>query len=257
MMATLLLPPLLLLLRSPTAAGQKKAAWFSSDGKGWEVCQEMQPLRQKCVLPQFQTHNFGCNMQLLEAEWNRSRTPGILDIYSCRPYKIWGNTNMALAPDPARPYLGHNPNNLSGLLPGWRARLGSWLDDATPLLKRGVIEGVYLGDELMCLGVPYSNYSAVATIVRARLDSLGSKAFIYSNECGGPFTMPGRVFSVPPDTKLPAAVTQISIDTYYMGAAEVAAVEKFYTESMVPLMRPEQKLVVMMVRCCCLCYAAG
>ena len=238
----------LLLLRSPATRAPKKPAWLSSDGKGWELCQNMQPLHQKCLLPDFQTHNFGCDVQLLEAEWNRSRTPGILDIYSCRPYKIWANTNMALAPDPARPWLGHNPNNLSGLVPGWQARLSSWMDDATPLLKRGAIEAVYLGDELMCLGVPYSNYSAVANVVRGRLDTLGSDAFIYSNECGSPFTMPGRIFSIPPDKKLPAAVNQISIDTYYMGAAEAMAVEKFYKESMVPLMRPQQKLVVVMVR---------
>ena len=95
--------------------------WLSIDGKEWQICEEMQPLNQRCLLPNFTTANFGCDVQLLEAEWNRSGTPAILDLYSCRPCKIWENTNMALAPA----FHGgpHNPNNLSGLVPGWRSRL--------------------------------------------------------------------------------------------------------------------------------------
>lgn len=221
-----------------------KRAWLSSDGKDWETCEQMQPLKQKCLLPTFQTHNFGCDVELLAAEWNRSRTPAILDIYSCRPYKIWENTNMALAPDPTRPTLGHNPNNLSGLVKGWEVRLNGWLDEAEPMLRDGRIEAVYLGDELMCLGVPFANYTAVANIVRRKLDTLNSSAFIYSNECGSPFTTTGRIFSIP--HKLPEAVDQISVDIYDNGASEVAEVRTFYTKSVVPKMLPEQKLVVVM-----------
>jgi hypothetical protein len=222
---------------------KKKRAWLSSDGKDWETCEQMQPLKQKCSLPRFQTHNFGCDVELLAAEWNRSRTPGILDIYSCRPYKIWENTNMALAPDPTRPALGHNPNNLSGLVVGWEARLGGWLTDAEPMIQDGRIEAVYLGDELMCLGVPFTNYTAVANTVRRRLDALNSSAFIYSNECSGPFTIADRIFSIP---KLPAAVDQISVDIYSTGAGEVSEVQAFCNQSIVPKLRPEQKLVVVM-----------
>jgi hypothetical protein len=50
-----------------------------------------------------------------------------------------------------------------------------------PMLSDGRIIGVYLGDELLCLGVPFSNYTAVADIVKARLNAAGSTAFVYSN----------------------------------------------------------------------------
>ena len=137
---------------------KKKRAWLSSDGKEWETCEAMQPLKQKCLLPNWQTHNFGCDVELLAAEWNRSRTPAILDIYSCRPIKIWENTNMALAPDPSRPALGHNPNNLSGLAAGWEARLGGWLDEAEPLIRDGRIEAVYLGDGTVLMLLDLSRF---------------------------------------------------------------------------------------------------
>ena len=74
----------------------------------------------------------------------------------------------------------------------------------------------------MCLGVPFENYTAVANTVRRRLDALNSSAFIYSNECSGPFTMADRIFSIP--DKLPAAVDQISVDIYDTGASEVSEV---------------------------------
>lgn len=222
----------------------KKHAWLSSDGKDWEVCEQMQPLKQKCLLPKFQTHNFGCDVELLDAEWNRSRTPAILDIYSCVADKIWENCNMALAPDPMRPTLGHNPNNLSGLALGWEVRLGSWLDEAEPMIRDGKIEAVYLGDELMCLGVPFANYTAVANFVRRRLDALNSTAFIYSNECGSPFTMKDRIFSIP--DKLPEAVDQISVDIYDVGSTEVSRVQAFYHQYVTPKLRPEQSMVAVM-----------
>ena len=96
----------------------------------------------------------------------------------------------------------------------------------------------------MCLGVPFENYTAVANTVRRRLDALNSSAFIYSNECSGPFTMADRIFSIP--DKLPAAVDQISVDIYDTGASEVSEVQAFCNQSVVPKMRPEQSLVVVM-----------
>ena len=135
----------------------------------------------------------------------------------------------------------HNPNNLSGLFPGWEGRLNGWLDEAEPLLRVGKIAGVYLGDELMGLGVPFSNYSAVADIVAARLRSVGSQAWVYSNECGGPFQEPGYIWSIP--ELLPASVDSISVDTYAVGAARfhisrVAACPRWKQES------SEQALIV-------------
>lgn len=239
-------PPMLLLqlllLATPAAPASQSSPspWLSTDGGDWQLCQEMQPLRQPCLLPNFTTTNFGCDVQLLEAEWNRSHTPAILDIYSCRPNKIWRNTDMRLAP--AFPGGPHNPQNLSGLLEGWRDRLHGWLDDAMPMLSDGRIIGVYLGDELLCLGVPFSNYTAVADIVKARLNAAGSTAFVYSNECGNPFTTQGKIWSIP--DKLPASLDQISIDTYERGASEVATVQQFYKEHMAPKMRPHQRLVL-------------
>ena len=59
-----------------------------------------------------------------------------------------------------------------GLRPGWRAHLQSVLAQALPLVRKGAVRGFFLGDELCCTqGVPGSNVSSVASIIRHTLDS--------------------------------------------------------------------------------------
>ena len=79
---------------------------------------------------------------------------------------IWDSMGVLLAPA----YNGgpHNPNNLSGLALGWRPRLTSWLEDAAPVLSYVSRASTVMVDELMCLGVSYSNYLAVVAVRHPR-----------------------------------------------------------------------------------------
>ena len=92
--------------------------------------------------------------------------------------------------------------NLTGLLPRWRAELTAQLQAALPLFRSGALAGVFLGDEMMCSKIPYSNYSAVASATRQWLRANGlADALIYSNECSTPLVREGEVWSMP--DKLP------------------------------------------------------
>ena len=85
--------------------------------------------------------------------------------------------------------------------------------------------------------------SAVAAIIRAKLTALNSAAWVYSNECSDPFTVPGLIWSIPAGG-LTSDVDMISVDIYKTGEGEPTAVEAFYSEHMKPKMQPSQGLVV-------------
>ena len=72
----------------------------------------------------------------------------------------------------------------SALLPGWEAHVDAFAHAVTKAPK-GAVVGVQLGDELVCMGLPWSNLSAIAARLRPRLPH---SVFIYTNECfaGGP-----------------------------------------------------------------------
>jgi hypothetical protein len=64
----------------------------------------------------------------------------------------------------------------------WSAIVAQIGRELRPLLSNGTLLGVFVGDELVCTGVPLANFSALVKQLRAEL---GPKAILYANECCG------------------------------------------------------------------------
>ena len=101
-----------------------------------------------------------------------------------------------------------------GLRPGWHLHLQSMLAAAMPLVLKGGIRAFFLGDEVCCSqGVPGSNVSSVATIIRHALNQTASKAaadaIIYLNECSRAMHNNTRGYI---GDMLPFAIDAISLD---------------------------------------------
>ena len=67
----------------------------------------------------------------------------------------------------------------SPLLPGWEAHLDAFAKAVTKA-PAGSVRGVQLGDELVCMGLPLANLSAIAAHLRPLLQK---DIWIYTNEC--------------------------------------------------------------------------
>ena len=77
---------------------------------------------------------------------------------------------------------GH-AHTASALLPGWQVHLDQ-AAQAILAAPKGAVRGVMLGDELVCMGLPLSNLSAVATRLKSKLATReNGSIFIYTNEC--------------------------------------------------------------------------
>ena len=141
----------------------------------WELAVEMDH-----PLPTFQNANFGCNASLLGSAFATTRVPAFISLQDCIN-TVWD----------------YSPNH-KGLHPNWQEAVVAQLGSALPLFKSGAAVGVFLGDEIMCSKVPFSNYSAVATTTRKWLtDAVLIDAVIYSNECSSPLVVSGQSWSVP------------------------------------------------------------
>ena len=133
---------------------------------------------------------------MLGGAFAATQVPGFLSLEDCTS-SIWDYAS-------ARKGL-----NLTGLMPLWHAKLTSQLRSALRLFRAGALVGVFLGDEMMCSKIPYSNYSAVASAVRQWLNRAGlMDTLIYSNECSTPLVKAGEIWSMP--EKLPAELDLFS-----------------------------------------------
>jgi hypothetical protein len=104
--------------------------------------------------------------------------------------------------------------------PGWQAALRDIVAAASPHLASGAVAGLFLGDEIVCGGIPASNLSAVAAGAKHALRSAGHPlALVYVNECRGSFIgAPGRGCWDPIKRpcikgKIPAGLDIISFDS--------------------------------------------
>ena len=104
--------------------------------------------------------------------------------------------------------------------PGWQAALRDIVAAASPHLASGAVAGLFLGDEIVCGGIPASNLSAVAAGAKHALRSAGHPlALVYVNECRGTFIgAPGRGCWDPIKRpcikgKIPAGLDIISFDS--------------------------------------------
>ena len=178
------------------------------------------------------------NLSAIEAAWNEHGLAGMLTVDS-----VWlWHTNPAIN------------KKEGGLRPGWRAHLQTMLSSAMPLIKKGSIRAVFLGDEVCYVqAVPGSNVSTVATIIRKflRTTAAGINTLVYLNECTRalhPAT--GRGYLGNP---LPADIDAISLDGYCpskpngCSSAEQEGkdlMKNIYNHQLFPKMLPHQRVFV-------------
>jgi hypothetical protein len=125
------------------------------------------------------------------------------------------------------------------LFPGWEADLKLFVAAATPHVDSGCVSGIFLGDELVCGGLPYADLATVAAQLKSELPH----AWLYTNECA-------EMQSWPPIDRwgnggVPLGLDAISVDFYdeenRNGAEEVSKNRHFYEEVIFPRLRPWQK----------------
>ena len=137
-----------------------------------------------------------------------SRTPGAYNFSSITAaFKAY---NMSSFVD-VENVIWHG-RSASSLVPGWEATLRDIVTAASPHLASGAVAGLFLGDEIVCGGVPASNLSAVAAGAKHALRSAGhSSALVYVNECKNSFLgADGRPYI---KGKIPAGLDIISFDS--------------------------------------------
>lgn len=176
------------------------------------------------------------NLSAIENAWTQHHLGGMLTIDSVFRFHI-------------NPATGKREG---GLREGWQSALRSKLAAAAPLIHRGAIQVIFLGDEICCAqGVPGRNVSSVAEAARHQLDSLHSKqrVLIYLNECSRALHADQRGYLGDP---LPAAIDAISLDGYCPSAGngcsraaqEATLMRNIYTHQLFPKMLPHQRVFI-------------
>ena len=134
---------------------------------------------------------------------------------------------------------------------------------ASPLLRSGVIRGLFLGDELCCTGTAPDALAALASFCRAQLLAAGhGNAEVYINECARSFIGAGESGGEPwpgwNKGMIPAGLTLVSLDNYALAnatdmrthrvtpwwEAEVDKVRKLYQLAFRGRLHPHQRLLV-------------
>ena len=148
---------------------------------------------------------------------------------------------------------GHHNQNETGLMAGWRVNLTAALTAAVPHLRSGALAGIFLGDERCCSGIPFSNVTSVAAVVRSFLDGVAPHSLVYINECSTPFDDCKKYnpsLSCWGDT-VPDSIDLISLDIYHHAgsstsdpATEADTAEQFINTHVKPKLQPHQRLFV-------------
>jgi hypothetical protein len=146
----------------------------------------------------------------------------------------------------------------SGVLPGWQDRITSTLVAASTRIASGAVAGLFLGDEIVCGGMPVENLTAVAAFCKKKLMQMGhTKALVYLNECSGSFiaNSPNRRPNDYFKDSIPAGLDIISYDSYQLSnntkfaptpwwLQEPIGNRLFYKTHILPKLRPHQKFMV-------------
>lgn len=119
------------------------------------------------------------------------------------------------------------PRNYSGLDANWRQNVAAITAALRPAVAAGSVTAVFLGDELVCHGVPFANFSAVARALRAEL---GPSVLLLANDCGHSYTWEGGKYGWP---SIPPELDLVSADLYNAsdGEAEAHEIIAFYVRA--------------------------
>jgi hypothetical protein len=166
--------------------------------------------------------------------------PDFPSVYSLtEDRRLWNETamkeNKARRKDPP----GSPLPELSALPSHWLVHIDAV---ARAMLANGGVQGVMLGDELVCRGVPQSNLTSVTIELRKRLPH---KIWLWANECESIHRF-GNWWS--------PALDVVSVDLYsyetgnqtgkMLGVAEASHVKQYYEQYLFPLLGPHQKVAV-------------
>jgi hypothetical protein len=131
------------------------------------------------------------------------------------------------------------PRNYSGLDRNWRQNIAAIAATLRPAVAAGTVSAVFLGDELVCHGVPFANFSAVARTLR---QELGPKVLLLANDCGHDYTWSKGPYGWP---SIPPELDLVSADLYNAsdGDAEAHEIIIFYERYVIPKLRGSQQAV--------------
>ena len=117
------------------------------------------------------------------------------------------------------------------LNPNWQKNLELIINESLPFLENGTIVGYFIGDEICCAGIPYSNLTSVVNYLR---NGVGDKAILYENECEG---------GIKDWQQVPTELNWISIDhyDYKNGTQEYEQTISVYNSLIFPILNKNQK----------------
>ena len=132
--------------------------------------------------------------------------------------------------------LPPTPAPQAALLPGWRQKLSVFATKLRSMMEEGSAVGSFLGDELVCGGVPVDAFSIVVNELRSMLPPA---AILYANECGAGISRMQAAGGIP------SALDLISVDMYSsVGQIEVENAKKYYNREIYPYMLPNQSVML-------------
>ena len=205
------------------------------------------------------------NMTFLLESHRELRLPGMLNLQKSQ----WADrSHDRRASGPTNPHIwadrvGKEAPSLSS---EWESAAEEVIEVLTPLAPargKGVIQGVMLGDELVCGHFALSNLSALALKLHSALAPTG--LFIYTNECfregfpcqddddcarnnqgsgAGPATCTAGSCHAAVWPEIPLGLDYISLDVYApgQGAAEATLAKQYANTFFFPLLKPHQSI---------------
>ena len=116
------------------------------------------------------------------------------------------------------------------LNPNWQKNLEIIINQSLPFLDNGTIIGYFIGDEICCSGIPYSNLTSVVNYLR---NGVGTNAILYENECES---------GIKNWKQVPTELNWISIDyyDYNNGTLEFEQTISIYNSMIFPIMNKNQ-----------------
>jgi hypothetical protein len=71
----------------------------------------------------------------------------------------------------------------NALAPGWESVMAKTIQSSRSRLISGAISGFFLGDEMVCNGLPISNFTNLVNFIKHKLTSAKLPGWVWANEC--------------------------------------------------------------------------